>query len=296
MTYFQALRTLRCQVAVDVGTAFCRVAAEKIGVVTIPTALSAKPPLQGGVVVDAGGATDLLAPLLSRTKGLGLLGPLVLAGAPTDAHAREREALTGVLRKSGAARVRIVPEPLAAAVGSGIDISSPYAQMIVDIGEGVTDCIVLREGKIIASRAVRIGCGNLREELMRRFVSEGKKAPSREEADRVVATAGVGRVGVQKETAEGADAFPGPLSASVHEVIEPAVAGILAAPAALLREIPDDVGCEIIESGILLTGGGALIPGLSERLAAATSVRVATPESPLDVVVRGLAWMLSPDT
>jgi hypothetical protein len=84
------------------------------------------------------------------------------------------------------------------------------------------------------------------------------------------------------------------LSTETHELMEPVVGKILSLPATLLREVSDDVGCEIIESGILLTGGGAMIPGFSERLALMTLVRVTTPESPLDVVIRGLRGMLSP--
>ncbi|MBE0596810.1 MAG: rod shape-determining protein, partial [Desulfuromonadales bacterium] len=124
----------RCRVAIDVGTAFCRVAAESCGIVTFPTTMSANPPLRRGVVVEKDRLVELIRPWLRKAKGLGLFGPMVLAGAPTDVQFSERKALTMALQQAGAARVQIVPEPLAAALGAGLDISSPYAQMIVDIG------------------------------------------------------------------------------------------------------------------------------------------------------------------
>lgn len=273
-------KTPRCQVAIDVGTAFCRVAAESCGNVTFPTAMFASRPLRGGVVVEGDRLVDLIRPWFRKAKGLGVFGPVVLAGAPTDLQFSERQALTMVLQKAGATRVQIVPEPLAAALGSGLDISSPYAQMIVDIGEGVTDCMILRGGGILTSRAVRVGCSDLRESV-RVLGSHGNRAITSAEAERIVAVAGIGRPSAG-------------LSTEAHELMEPAVGKILSLPATLLREVSDDVGCEIIESGILLTGGGAMIPGFSERLALMTLVRVTTPESPLDVVIRGLRGMLSP--
>ncbi|MBE0595907.1 MAG: rod shape-determining protein [Desulfuromonadales bacterium] len=101
------------------------------------------------------------------------------------------------------------------------------------------------------------------------------------EAETIVAMGGIGRPSAN-------------LSTAAYALMEPAVEKILSLPATLLREVADDVGCEIIESGIVLTGGGALIPGFSERLALATHVPVTSPESPLDVVIKGLRGMLSP--
>ena len=101
-------------------------------------------PLHAGVVVDVEAATSLLKPFLQRAQRLGFFKPRALACAPTDACKEEREALIEATRRAGASAVVVVPEPLAAAIGAGLDIASPYAQMLVDIGDGVTDIAVWR--------------------------------------------------------------------------------------------------------------------------------------------------------
>jgi rod shape-determining protein MreB len=238
--------------------------------------------------------TAVLRPEITRAAGRGLLGPAVLAGAPTDVRASERKALLNALYAAGAGTVQIVPEPLAAAVGANLDISLPYAQMIVDVGDGVTDCIILRSGSIVRSGASRVGCITLRQRVWQGMRSRWDRTLSAAEAERMMASIGVAsgapgaKTGGAQEDGRG---YPAEIRQTVYDLVEPALEEILSVPAALLREVPADVGSEIIESGILLTGGGALIPGLRERLAAATAICVHTPESPLDTVVRGLQSM-----
>lgn len=250
MADFHPLRPWRPRVAIDVGTAFIRVATSGEGIETLVGDASAQPLLRRGVVANPEAVSALLRPCLGRFKKWGMLGPRVLAGVPTDARDGERESLCRALRAAGAAEVELVPEPRAAALGAGVDLSCPYAQMIVDVGEGVTDCAILRAGRILAARALRIGCADLREQI---------------------------RQGVSPRHGNGAD---------------PAAAEkILATVADFLRGVPHEPGCEIIESGILLTGGGALLPGMAQRLAEATSIPVRTPPNPIDAVILGLRAM-----
>lgn len=291
----------RRPVAVDLGTAFIRVAADRFGVVTIPTTAAPRSPLRGGVVDDPQAVAALLRPALAGNRRLGVLGPRVVVGAPTDARSSERQALETALKAAGAGAVEIVPEPQAAAVGAGLDLSSPYAQMLVDVGEGVTDCAILREGRILASHACRVGCGNLRTSVQERIRQCWDLSLSPAEAERLVAAAGVGTAAPASATpirigrdGHGCRAALTIRTATVQSLLEPTVETILAAAITLLRRIPHALGCEIIESGIVLTGGGALLPGLRERLAAATSIHVTSPGNPLDTVVIGLQRMTSP--
>src|SRR5262245_40347757 len=122
-------------------------------------------PLHAGVVADIEAASSLLKFFLSRAQRLGILRPRALACAPTDACEEERAALIEATQRAGASAVVVVPEPLAAAIGAGLEVSSPYAQMIVDIGDGVTDIAVIRSGALITTSAVRTACSDLRHSV-----------------------------------------------------------------------------------------------------------------------------------
>lgn len=290
----------RCEVAIDLGTAFVRVATKKTAVVTMPTTQSPIPLLRNGVIIDQQAVSDLLRPLLGRARRLGLLRPRVVVGTPTDATDEEREVLATALHQAGAASVGIVSEPFAAAMGAGVNLLSPYAQMIVDVGEGVTDCVIVRAGEVLESQASRIGCCSLRDLVHDDLHRCWGQTFTVTELERMIAAAGTGnarRIDSNIEIRVGsckAD-FRKPLSVrptAFHAIIEPVVVEVLATAVNLLRKVPPALGCEIIESGIVLTGGGALLPGLRERLAEETSIQVTTPAQPLDAVILGLRGML----
>jgi rod shape-determining protein MreB and related proteins len=289
----------RCQVAIDLGTAFIRVVTEK-GTFTIPTALAPESLLCNGVVTNPQAVANILRPFLGQSKRLGFLKPRVVVGAPTDATIKERESLTTALRTAGSASIEIVPEPLAAAIGAGVDILSSYAQMIVDVGDGVTDCAIVLAGEVLESKASRVGCSSMRESVQASFCNCWGISLTAAEADHIIAKAGVG-ISQSTDTqipfrSLNCDTDPSALpTVSVEELqamIEPSVLKIIGTVTGLLRKVSPALGCEIIESGIVLTGGGALLPGLKERLLEATSIRVTTPAKPLDAVAKGLSGML----
>ncbi|MDD2732395.1 MAG: rod shape-determining protein [Desulfuromonadaceae bacterium] len=141
----------RQDIALDVGTVTTRVAIGMHRLIEQPSETATKHALCGGVVVDGDTAVTFLKPLLAQVRRFGVLGPRVLACAPSDASKEERELLIDSIMRAGAASISLVPEPLAAAIGAGVDVSSHYAQMVIDIGEGVTDCAVIRSSKIRAT-------------------------------------------------------------------------------------------------------------------------------------------------
>jgi len=220
--------------AVDLGTATTRVAsAWSRRTFRAPSAVGETRALRGGVVVEPDCAVEVLRPLFAQARRFGLTRPRVVATVPTDADRDERLALEESVRRAGAAAVALAPEPLAAAIGAGLDLGLPYAQLIVDIGHGVTDCVVVRAGAVIESAARRVGCGDLEE------------APA------------------------------------------PAEQAILGFLESLVREVPHDVGADLVESGIHLTGGGALVPGLAEAVERRTGLSVRRVPEPLSAVVLG---------
>ena len=133
-------------VAVDLGTASMRVAGSLTRhILEVPAHRDGRRALSAGVVADVDLAAELLRPLLRQARAFGFLPSRVVASAPTDAGAEDRERLIAALRAAGARGVVVFPEPLSAAIGGGVDVGSAYAQMVVDVGHGVTDALVVRE-------------------------------------------------------------------------------------------------------------------------------------------------------
>ncbi len=154
MSFWSPGRAAKPSLAVDLGTAFTRVWARGRGLVSeTPSRVRDARPLRGGVVVDVERAAQLLEPLLWRARRFGWGRPAVLACAPSDASPQEVERLRASLCRAGAANVRVEPEPLAAAVGAGVDPG--HAQLLADVGAGVADVALLRGGRILRSWALR---------------------------------------------------------------------------------------------------------------------------------------------
>jgi rod shape-determining protein MreB len=252
----------RPAVAIDLGTAWTRLADASARLrVDAPTVATERSALRSGVIVDPEAAVAVLAPLLGQVRrGVGG-GVRVLAGVPSDASPVERAAREAALRASGAVAAALVPEPLAAAIGAGIDVGGPYAALVVDVGEGVTDCALVGEGRVLAAGAARIGCADFRRAVA------AERGVDLEAAERMLRVEGVA-------------------------VIAPLADAALAPVLALLAELSAHRACEVIETGITLTGGGAMIPGLGRRLTEKTAVETRTVARAHECVVRGVAAML----
>lgn len=257
-------------------------------------------PLHGGVIEDVEAASALLAALLRRARRPGLIRPRVLACIPSDACDREREALIEATRRAGASAVTLTPEPLAAAVGIGLDISLPYAQMLVDIGDGVTDIAVIRSGSIVSSAAVRTACSDLIAAVRQNVAAQHGVELYQREALRLIRHIGVGprKLSSSPFVAAGADCRTGLLrrvpvnGQDVAEVIDPIVTTIVRAIGQAVKELPSDLASEVIESGIHLTGGGAGLPGIADLIAAETLLDVSLAREPMKAVIHGASRML----
>lgn len=273
-------------IALDVGTATMRVATGMQRLREHPSVTGKKPALCGGVIVDGEAAVTILKPLLAQVRTFGQTKTQVLACAPSDVSHMEQQLLIESILSSGASSVIVIPEPFAAAIGCGIDVSSPHAQMVIDIGEGVTDCAVIRAGKIQTTCAVRLGCATMRREIVCAGGAKGgKPIITDEEAEELLRTYGVAHSLIDHQSATGSEQEAIP---AVEQVVEQ----LTTEASSFLRDMPHSLGCEIIESGIWLTGGGALIPGIRERLEAQTGIGVTLVGNPLSAVVEGARALL----
>ncbi|MBX3276688.1 MAG: rod shape-determining protein [Acidobacteria bacterium] len=257
-------------------------------------------PLRAGVVADLDATVSLLEPLIHRASRFGWARPRVLACIPTDAGQEEQAALEKAVRAAGASAVAIVPEPLAAAIGAGIDVASRHAHMLVDIGDGVTDIAVIRESELIATSALRTACSDLHEAVKRRVVRQSGVLLLEGEAERLTREIGTARglnlVG--DFSAQGRHRVSGrPIVVRVgrQEVatsLEPIIGRIVEAVGRAVKALPPKTASEIIESGICLTGGGARLHGMAELIETETGVTVKTAPDPMRAVINGARQML----
>lgn len=308
----------RPSIALDLGTANTRIYASQCGEVTeIPSSISlagnktsdisdeymrytnnklAFKPLRGGVIVDLKNAVTLLRPLIKKSRKF-LSAPASLASAPTDSTENERELLRNALLNAGASHVTIIPEVWAAAIGAGIDITLPTAQLLIDIGDGVTDMAVFCDGHMICCSSVRIACSDIQRAVRSAVMAKYKiqvydhdvqrlthelssildDRDDRHESIELVGIDIVKRRNVKCLVDKNV----------VIEAIEPVIDKMIRMIETSLKKLPEKVYCSIIESGICLTGGGACIEGMDRLIAFRTSMDVRIAPDPMHAVING---------
>lgn len=314
-------------VAIDLGTANTRLFASGKGLVAdVPTVIEADhdlasarqlsskekgvvghsessvAPLRGGVITDIQAASTLIGQFLRSTRRFGLGRARAIACAPTDASPSEVAALHAAVYRAGVSSLKVVPEPLAAAVGAGLDTSLPYAQALIDIGAGVTDIAVIRSGVLINTAAVRLGCDSLYPEVHRMVTRHYGVVLFAREAERLMR-----KIGLVHRSEEAMAASP-PLGLDnlnghersinvsgeeVADAVRPIINVIMETIRRAFSNLPPDVAAEVIESGICLTGGGACLPGMRELIAEVTSIEVKVAAEPLHAVINGASQMLA---
>lgn len=274
--------------AVDLGTSTFRVVSS-FGLRVDEPLCESESAMSRGTVADTDRASRILQDVFARARRVGLRRPRVVISYPSDVTAGERNDFLSVARNAGASRVAAFPEPLAAAVGSGIDIASGHAQMIVDIGHGVTDGIIVREGEVVERRSVRTGCGDLQRTTIEQAATLGIRL-SRAEA-----------VALLERFADGGTPVVGSIPCRMFPELFRLLADVssrwletvAAVPLALFRDAPDTVGAELIESGLWVTGGGALLPEVVPAIIRRTGLDVRRVPDPLSAVVVGNRGLLA---
>ncbi len=257
-------------------------------------------PLHAGVVTDVEAAALLLKPFLRRARRFSLSRSRVLACVPTDACQDEQAALIEAALRAGASAVALAPEPLAAAIGAGLDISSPYAQMLVDIGDGVTDIAVTQSGELIATHAVRTACSDLHAAISKLMVERFGVELYPREAERLTRKIGAAvqeppatmLMAMGTERGTGREKVVCINSREIAQALAPVINTIVEAILTALSKLSPKTSCEVIESGLCLTGGGACLKGLPELISKATSLEVRVATDPLRAVINGARQML----
>jgi rod shape-determining protein MreB and related proteins len=257
-------------------------------------------PLRNGVLSDMMAARELIRFATRRTGGLWRSRKArTLVGVPNDATQAERRALATAVHDAGLGHVQLLSEPLMAAIGAGLDVDAPRGRMVVDCGAGTTEAVVISLGGICLSQTVRIGGDALDEALLDHLVLRHRFQIGRPAAEQlklelaeIVRTSRVEGRAVQIKGLSLAVGRPQSLSLPAGEllhVLERHLQAIVAIVSAALERTPPELSQDILEDGILLTGGGAMTGLLSRRIAEATGLETRIAAAPLECVALGLA-------
>lgn len=267
-----------------------------------PGHLIAVRPLVDGVVSDFEATEEMLAYLINRAQGTSrrLLGPRAVIGVPAGITNVEMRAVKDAAQNAGAREVYIVEEPVAAALGVRLPIREAVGSMIVDMGGGTVDIAVLSLGGIVRAKNLRVAGDKLNQDIIAYVRSEFKILIGEKTAENVkIAIGSVIEEGSRMESVvRGRDLITGLpreiilTDQDVREAISQSIDTLVESVREVLETTPPEILSDIMRSGIMLAGGGALLKGLDQLLAQWLKVPVLVADDPLTAVVRGTGVIL----
>ena len=258
-------------------------------------------PLKDGVIADFELTEVMLNMFLKKIKAKGTFTkPRILICCPSNITQVERNAIKEAAEVQGAKKVFVEEEPKVAAVGAGLDISAPVASMVIDIGGGTTDIAILSLGDIVTSKSIRVA-GDLFDQEIIKYVKNkyklliGERTAEEIKIEIVTVFPGLKK---EKKVIRCRDLITGlPNSVTieskeVEEALKDSVYKIINAAKNVLEDTMPELSADIVNKGIVVTGGGALINGIDKLLAQELKVPIKIADSPLTCVVEGTSVML----
>lgn len=266
-----------------------------------PAHIIAVRPLKDGVIADFDVTEIMLKYFIDRLKVRGFMNkPRILICCPTNVTSVEQKAIREAAEKSGGKKVYLEEEPKVAAIGAGMDIYQPTGNMVVDIGGGTTDVAVLSMGDIVTSESIKVAGDVFDNDILQYVKKHYKLLIGERTAENIKMEIGTVFKGSRKDEMEirGRDMVSGlPRVITIHsEEIELAlresVNMIVASAKNVLEKTPPELSADIIDRGVILTGGGALLHGIEQLLAEELKVPVFISEDPMNCVAIGTGKML----
>ncbi|QFF97949.1 rod shape-determining protein [Psychrobacillus glaciei] len=258
-------------------------------------------PLKDGVIADFDVTEAMLKHFINKLNVKGFLSkPRILICCPTNITSVEQKAIREAAEKSGGKKVYLEEEPKVAAIGAGMDIFQPSGNMVVDIGGGTTDVAVLSMGDIVTSESIKIAGDVFDNDILQYIKREYKLLIGERTAENIKIEIGTVFPNSRHEEMDirGRDMVTGlPRTITIHsEEIEKAlresVAVIVQAAKNVLEKTPPELSADIIDRGVIITGGGALLHGMDQLLVEELKVPVFVAENPMDCVAIGTGLML----
>lgn len=265
-------------------------------------AVERRRPLRAGVVADVPAAAALLRHFMRATgRRPRVLKPRVVVAAPAQMSTTERRTVIDVTLAAGAGGVAIIDEPMAAAIGAELPVAEPEASMVLDIGAGITEAAVISLGAIVSGASVRVGGDHLDAAIAAHVERHHGVRIAERTAEDVKLDVGSahGAADARRTTTisgrdrrSGAPARVELRAGEVRHAIEEPLRRIDAAVHLALEEAPPELAADMVHRGLLMTGGGALLPGLDRRLHEGIGMPVAVARRPLEVVAVGTGLCL----
>jgi rod shape-determining protein MreB len=253
-------------------------------------------PMRDGVIADFEIAEGMIRAFIKRVHGGSVMASRrVIVAVPSGVTEVEKRAVRDSAEHAGAKEVHLIAEPMAAAIGIGIDVEAPVGNMIIDIGGGTTEIAVIALSGIVNEESIRIAGDEMNYAIMQFFKKNhniligertaeaikcevGSAVPLKEEI--TIQVKGRDLVGGIPKTTEVS-------SVEIREALNEAVVQIVDAVRQTLERTPPELSADILDRGVMITGGGALLKGLDERIRMETNLPVHVAEDPLTAVVRG---------
>ncbi len=261
-----------------------------------PEQIKAVRPLKDGVIADFTATQLMLKNIIEKVNRRYNLGkPRVVVGVPSGITEVEERAVEESVLQAGAKEVYLIEEPMAAAIGASLDVAEPSGNIIVDIGGGTTEVAVISLGGIVVSHSLRIAGDELDEDIVNYVKREMNLAIGETTAEQIKIQIGCAMPLMTETDMEirGRDLTDGLprnekiSSVQVQEAISESIQKIVEVVKSTLEKTPPELASDIMEKGIVLAGGGALIKNLDKLLSMETGMPVYVAEQPLDCVVRG---------
>ena len=261
-----------------------------------PERIRAVRPMKDGVIADFTATQLMLKNIMKKVSKRYKIGrPRVMVGVPSGITEVEKRAVEESVMEAGAREVYLIEEPMAAAIGAGLTIGEPSGCMIVDIGGGTTEVAVISLGGIVVSQSLRIAGDELDEDIVNYIKKELNLAIGETTAEEIKKDIGCAMpllTDMEREI-RGRDLTTGLpkniiiTSSQVEEAMRESISKIVDTIKASLEKTPPELASDIIEKGIVLAGGGALIKNLDKLISEETGMMVYVAENPLDCVVKG---------
>lgn len=257
-------------------------------------------PLKDGVIADFE-ATEIMIRELIRKANINrmLIGKIII-DVPSGITEVEKRAVRDSAERAGAREVHLVAEAMAAAIGVGLDISQPVGNMIVDIGGGTSEIAVISLNGIVHHSSIRVGGDEMNQSIMQYFKKNYNLLIGEKSAEQIKCTIGSAtplpeEIRTEVKGRDLVDGIPKTIeisSVEIREALDEAIETIVEAVKVALERTPPELASDILDRGIVLTGGGALLKNLDERMREDTSLPIHVAEDPLTCVVRGCGIIL----
>jgi len=266
-----------------------------------PGNITAIRPLRDGVIADFDVTEAMLRHFINKLNVKGFLAkPRILICCPTNITSVEQKAIREAAEKSGGKKVYLEEEPKVAAIGAGMDIFQPSGNMVVDIGGGTTDIAVLSMGDIVTSESIKVAGDVFDNDILQYIKKEYKLLIGERTAEAIKMTIGTVFKGGRNDSMDirGRDMVTGLprtitiQSEEIERALHESVAMIVQSAKNVLEKTPPELSADIIDRGVIITGGGALLHGMDQLLIEELKVPVFIAEQPMDCVAIGTGIML----